>query len=520
MFLRPGLLGSGKWVYSLALIILGALLGAGWAGKRDSKEDQILINSIKFRELLSLINSDYIDETNTDSLADIAIHSLISELDPHSSYLPKKEVIPGLVPLESDFEGIGAEFQNINDTIWVSSVLKGSPSEKAGLKPGHRIIEINKIPVSGVKISNQELTFLVRGPKGTPLQAGILETSLKDIQQIRIIRDRIKSKSIDLVDLPVPGVGFIKCSRFTHSTPGELRESLMYLFSLGMTSLVLDLRDNSGGYVSSAIKVADEFLNEKKLIVYTEGRNHDHNSRIFATSSGLYETGNLVVMINENTASAAEIVAGSLQDHDRALVVGRRSFGKGLVQAPISLTDGSELRLTISRYFTPSGRCIQKGYQRKRRQLYFSESESRNRNGELFWQDSIKVVGKPLFKTGIGRKVYGGGGIIPDLFFSKDTLSQGIENIKGLEKSALYLFLLRYYSENRENLNFKNTNDFLASFDLNTHDFEKLKKLVEIVYLKRCQLNNIGSICKWNLSLNIKLQLTRQKGRTPSLSEI
>jgi carboxyl-terminal processing protease len=353
--------------FTVAVLGMGILMGAGWAGKgRSREEDLILVNSIKFRELLSLIHSDYIDPTDTDSLADAALESIVEELDPHSSYIPRKEVFSGNAQLESNFEGIGAEFQFIDDTIWVSGVLKDSPSEKAGLKSGDRILTVNHIAVSGVNISQLELTHLVRGPKGTPVVAGIMRTGHNGMMTLQMTRDRIRSKSVDYFAMTGPDQGYIKCSRFTHSTAVEVREALMFLLSSGMKSLVFDLRDNSGGYVSSSIKVADEFLRDKQLIVFTAGRNPENNTKTYATSSGLFESGNLVVLINENTASAAEIVAGALQDHDRALIVGRRSFGKGLVQAPITLTDGSEVRLTISRYFTPSGRCIQKGFQRKK----------------------------------------------------------------------------------------------------------------------------------------------------------
>ena len=455
----------------------GILLGTVWVGSNRSKEeDLILINSIKFRELLSLIHSDYIDATNTDSLADAAIESMVEELDPHSYYISKKDVFSGSIQLESNFEGIGAEFQFIEDTIWVSSVVPGSPSHKVGLQSGDRILTVNKIPVSGVNISHQELTNLVRGPKGTPVVVQIFRKAQSNVLTLNIIRDRIKSNSLDFVDMPEPAVGYVKCSRFTQNTGYEMREALMNLVGLGMKSLILDLRDNSGGYVSAAVKVSDEFLADNQLIVYTEGRNQEHNAKTFATSSGLFESGNLVVLINENTASAAEIVTGALQDNDRALVIGRRSFGKGLVQAPITLTDGSEVRLTISRYFTPSGRCIQKGFQRKKRQAYFKESDSRVSSGELFHKDSIKTNGRPVFKTRLGRKVYGGGGIIPDVFSSKDSLLQSDWVTKLVDKPVLYAFILQYYNENKEDLGHLSLPLFLNDFVFSNVELEHLRK--------------------------------------------
>lgn len=464
-------------LFSTAIISigLGILMGASWAGRDRSKaEDLILINSIKFRELLSLIHTDYIDQTNTDSLADAAMESMIEELDPHSYYIPRKEVLTGSMQLESNFEGIGAEFQFIEDTIWVSSIIKNSPSEKAGLKAGDRILRVNKIPVSGVNISHNEISGLVRGPKGTPVDVDIVRNSVGKCLTIHIIRDRIPSKSVDFFDLLEPTVGYIKCSRFTQNTGYEVREALGDLLNKGMKSLILDLRDNSGGYVSSAIKVADEFLPADKLIVYTEGRNPEHNSKTFASSTGLFESGNLVILINESTASAAEIVTGALQDHDRALVIGRRSFGKGLVQSPITLSDGSEVRLTISRYFTPSGRCIQKGFQRKKRQAYFKDLDARSKTGELFHKDSIKTSGRPVFKTLHGRKVYGGGGIIPDIFVSKDSLLQSELASRLVEKPVLYAFILKYYNQNKNRFENMTLENFLSDFQLDNRSMEQL----------------------------------------------
>ncbi len=455
-------------VLSLTCIIAGMLIGSNWMGKNRSKEeDLIIVNAIKFRELLSLIHSDYIDKTDTDSLADAALSSMVEELDPHSVYIPKKDVFEGSLQLESNFEGIGAEFQFIEDTIWVSAVMPGSPSEKVGLQTGDKILQVNRIPVSGVSITNQEVTQLVRGPKGSQCVVEVIRPGQKEKLTLPIVRDRIQSKSLDFIDYPENGVGFIKCSRFTQTTATEMREALMDLIARGMKSLVLDLRDNSGGYVSAAIKVADEFLPDNQLIVYTEGRNPEHNAKTFASSTGLFETGNLVILINENTASAAEIVTGSLQDNDRALVIGRRSFGKGLVQAPITLTDGSEVRLTISRYFTPSGRCIQKGFQRKKRQAYFKEAETRNSNGEWLHKDSIRLKGRPFFKTRLGRKVYGGGGIIPDVFIAKDSLFQNEKVTRWVDKPVLYAFILKYFNDHKKELQKLGFQGYINEFELN-----------------------------------------------------
>lgn len=466
MFSQFGANAAPKMAMGLLCLVAGILIGGTWLGKNRSKEeDLIIVNAIKFRELLSLIHTDYIEKTDTDSLADAAISSLVEELDPHSVYISKKDVFEGSIPLESNFEGIGAEFQFIEDTIWVSAVMSGSPSDKMGLQTGDKILQVNRIPVSGVNITHQEVTQLVRGPKGSACVLEILRH--EKAMSLPLIRDRIQSKSLDFVDYPEQGVGFIKCSRFTQTTATELREALMDLIAKGMKSLVLDLRDNSGGYVSAAIKVADEFLPDNQLIVYTEGRNPEYNAKTYASSTGLFESGNMVILINENTASAAEIVTGSLQDNDRALVVGRRSFGKGLVQAPITLTDGSEVRLTISRYFTPSGRCIQKGFQRRKRQAYFKEADQRFAAGELNHKDSIKLKGRPIFKTRLGRKVMGGGGIIPDVFVAKDSILQNEKLTRWVEKPVLYAFILKYFTDNKKDLQKFGFQGFVNGFDLN-----------------------------------------------------
>jgi carboxyl-terminal processing protease len=479
-------LKSGFLLPGIFILSCGMWIGSTWSGKNRSKEeDLIIINSIKFRELLSLIHTDYIDKTDTDSLADAALGSLVDELDPHSVYISKKDVFEGSAQLESHFEGIGAEFQFIDDTIWVSTLTPGSPAEKAGLLTGDRILKVNRIAISGVNISHQEITKLVRGPKGSQCMLEIQRSGVETPLNLPVIRDKIQSRSLDYAGHTESGVGFIKCSRFTQTTAIEMREALIELLSQGMKSLVLDLRDNPGGYVSAAIKVADEFLPENQLIVYTEGRNTEHNTRTLASSVGLFERGNLVVLVNENTASAAEIVTGSLQDNDRALVVGRRSFGKGLVQAPITLTDGSMVRLTISRYFSPSGRCIQKGFQRRKRQAFFRETESPALLAGNRFKDSLKTKGRPVFKTRLGRKVLGGGGINPDFLVLRDSLLHHEKVTGWVEKSMLQAFVLKYFNTHRRNLETFNLNSgldrdlqqHLISYgtDLSVKEFERMK---------------------------------------------
>jgi len=409
-------------ILKLVFIPLGAfLIGATMFGKYNPKApDGILLNSIKFRDVLAHIESDYVDEVNSDSLGDVAINSVLSKLDPHSKYLPGSQINEEKVSLESQFGGIGCEFFQFNDTLRIESVTPNSPSSKAGFEPGDAILSIDNESAIGLSESHKFLFRKVRGQAKTPVEIHLLKWGKHKPISVKLTRQIIKTESIEAAYMLNHETGFIKIARFTATTATQLRTELQLLIEEGAKKLILDLRDNGGGYVHSAAKVADEFLPAGDLIVFTKGKNKKHDSKVFATGYGIFEEKPLVVLVNENTASAAEILAGALQDNDRALIVGRRTYGKGLVQVPLQLPDGSELRLTVSRYFTPSGRCIQKNYS-KGRYAYFKEIASRYQSGELFYLDSLKQDGKFRFETINGRSVFGGGGIKPDIFVSKDT---------------------------------------------------------------------------------------------------
>jgi len=405
-----------------AIIPLGAFLaGAGMFGRYNPKApDGILLNSIKFRDVLAHIENDYVDFVDSDSLGDAAIISVLNKLDPHSKYLPGSQVNEDKTALESQFGGVGCEFFQFQDTIRIENVSARSPAAKAGLEPGDALLAVDKMDAVGLADPHKFLFKHVRGAEKSVVNFKVLKWGKTRPQDLKLTRQVIKSESVEAAYMLNAETGFLKISRFTATTAPQVRTELQLLIEEGAKQLILDLRDNSGGYVHTAAKVADEFLPAGELIVYTKGKNKKHDTKVYSTGYGIFEEQPLVVLVNENTASAAEILAGTLQDNDRALIVGRRTYGKGLVQVPVLLPDGSEMRLTVSRYFTPSGRCIQKNYARGRH-AYFKEIASRNQNGELFYVDSMKQVDQNKYYTVTGRTVYGGGGIKPDIFTPKDT---------------------------------------------------------------------------------------------------
>jgi len=373
----------------------------------------------KIEEVLSYIDLYYVDEVNIDELTDYSIEKLLEKLDPHSAYIPAEETELVNADLAGAFEGIGIEYMLLNDTIEVVTPLTGGPAEQVGLLAGDKIIRINGENVAGIGIDHLGVFKRLRGKKGTQVTVEVKRQGIDRLLSFTIIRDRINTQSVYAFMLD-KHTGYIKISNFAANTHHEFQEALKELKRKGMKQLILDLRDNPGGYLDRATDIADEFLPNDYLIVYTDGRGTRFDSKIKATNRGLFEKDKLVVLVNEGSASASEIVAGALQDNDRAWVIGRRTFGKGLVQMPIDLKDGSELRLTISRYYTPSGRCIQKPYDGNKAH-YEEELWKRYESGELLRPDSVHFADSLKFKTRKGRIVYGGGGIMPDFFVPVDT---------------------------------------------------------------------------------------------------
>lgn len=410
------------FLVSFALINVGLLLGFKIKdhipGATMSHIDEGLR---KLQQTFLFIENNYVEEPDHQKLVDDAIEGIMEGLDPHSFYIPVSEMKQMEEQMEGSFEGIGVQFNLIEDTIYVETPLPGGPSEKLGIRAGDRIVMVNGETVAGIKISNADVSGYLRGPKGTDVDVSILRRGEPELLEFTITRDKIPVNSVEYSYLMDDQVGYIWVTRFTETTYMEFRKHLRELIKAGMKSLVLDLRSNPGGYLTMANRMADEFLPNGKLIVSTEGRIPQWKQEYHSTSSiGAFEEGALVVLIDYGSASASEIVAGAIQDHDRGLIVGVRSFGKGLVQIQNELEDGSAIRLVISKYYTPSGRCIQKPYH-KSTEDYYDEIDERFESGEIFDQSKIQFPDSLKYQTASGRTVYGGGGIYPDVFVADDT---------------------------------------------------------------------------------------------------
>lgn len=410
----------------------------------------------KIAALMQMIDYFYVDTVNKNKIAEDAIKAVLKDLDPHSVYIPASELKEMNEPLVGKFEGIGIQFNILNDTIMVTQTISGGPSEKLGLRPGDRIVNIDDKLVAGVKITNNDVLKKLRGDKGTKVKVDIFRRGEEKLLVFDIIRDKIPIYSVDATYMAAPEVGYIKISRFADSTVDEFKEALKKLQEQGVKNLILDLTDNGGGYLNRAIELADEFLADGKKVVFTQGRTSPLQEN-FATTIGGFEKGKLVVMINEYSASASEIVSGAVQDWDRGLVVGRRSFGKGLVQKPYSLPDGSAVRLTVARYYTPSGRSIQKSYE-KGDEAYDEDISERFKHGELYHLDSIKFNDSLKYQTNGKRTVYGGGGIMPDVFVPLDTTLTSKYYSDLIRKGVLNEYALSYTDDHRNEMKAKYAN--------------------------------------------------------------
>ncbi len=403
-----------------------------------------------FEALLSYINDNYVDTVNTEQLRNEAIESMLASLDPHSEFITAADYDDINDPLLGSFDGIGIQFRLENDTILVAQPVKNGPSERLGIQAGDRIVKVDGKNVGGIKLTNKDVMKMLKGPKGTTVKVSILRRGTKGLIDYTIKRDKIPTYSIDIAYLVRNGTGYIKLSKFSATTHEELHDALKDLKKQGAKKLILDLRDNGGGYLQEAIAVADEFLPDDQLIVYTEGL-HRTKKSAYATSGGEWETEPLVVLIDEGSASASEIVAGAIQDNDRGTIVGRRSFGKGLVQEQVGITGGAALRLTTARYYTPVGRCIQKPYTHGKEE-YLLEYFNRFTDGELLTIDSIKKNDSLKYKTPKGKIVYGGGGIIPDVFVGLDYDSTTTFFNESVNRGTLYQFTFSYVDKNRKQL--------------------------------------------------------------------
>ena len=463
--------------------IYGAVLAIGILGgyflQNNHTSGFKLSGNDKLDQVISRISSDYVDTINSEELTETAIVEMLHQLDPHSSYIPADELKSVNEQLEGNFEGIGVEFNLLDDTIFVASVLPDGPSEKAGLQPGDRIITVDGENVAGIKIDNGGVAKRLKGEKGTKVKVGIKRMGEKDLIDFTITRGQIPLYSVEATYMLNPTTGYIKVVSFSRDTYQELVDGINKLKGEGMKSLILDLRGNPGGYLHAATGVASEFLGDSKLMVYTEGRK-DGKKEYKTDSKGGFTDGKLVVLIDEGSASASEIVSGAVQDWDRGVIVGRRSYGKGLVQESYGLNDGSALRLTIARYYTPTGRCIQKPYD-EGYDSYESDILDRFNAGEFDSQDSLKTNKELEYVTPKGRKVYGGGGIYPDIFVPIDSaLHSGL-----LTNIYRYGFISRvaykYGSSNREALlkKYKNIDAFVAGFNFNSSLEQQIKELLQ-----------------------------------------
>ncbi len=438
----------------------------------------------KLQALLYQIDNMYVDSVDDKKLVEKAIVSMLAELDPHSVYIPKEDLEEVNEPLKGNFEGVGIQFNIVRDTIYVVDAIAGGPSERVGIRAGDRVITVGKETVAGTGIKNADVMKLLRGPKGTHVSVGILRHGEKALLDFSITRDKIPINSVEAAYMAAPGVGYIKVSRFGATTGKEFSEKIEELRKQGMKDLMLDLQGNGGGYLRSAIEMADEFLADRKMIVYTDGRTTPRENT-YATKGGKFEKGRLVVMIDEGSASASEIVTGAVQDWDRGVVVGRRSFGKGLVQRPVMLPDGSAVRLTVSRYYTPSGRCIQKSYANGV-EAYRHERLDRLKEGELTNADSIHFADTVRYFTNNKRVVYGGGGIMPDVFVPIDTsLSSawfGQLVRKGITNTAAINYVDRHRAELRKR--YKDVDTYRKEFTVDDELQGELLKLAEEAKIK------------------------------------
>ena len=398
------------------------------------------------------INSLYVDSVNEQKLVEDGIRGMLEKLDPHSTYSTPKEVKEMNEPLQGNFEGIGVQFNMVEDTLLVIQTVSGGPSEKMGIMAGDRIVTVNDSAIAGVKMSREEIVRRLRGPKGTKVLLGIMRPGISDRLSFTITRDKIPVHSIDATYMLRPTVGYVRIGSFGATTPDEFHESLKTLLEQGMQTLVLDLQENGGGYLHAAVEVASELLNSGSLIVYTDGRRVNRNEYT-ARGGGLFTEGKVIVLVDSYTASAAEIVSGAIQDHDRGIIVGRRTFGKGLVQRPIELPDGSMIRLTIAHYYTPSGRCIQKPYEKGKKKDYAMDVVNRLKSGELMSADSVHFADSLKYYTlREHRVVYGGGGIMPDEFVPLDTTKYTRFHRELAAKSVIINQNLRYVDGHRKQL--------------------------------------------------------------------
>lgn len=461
----------------------------------------------KLDEVIKYVNAYYVDTVNTDKLFETAINAMLQGLDPHSTYANATDNKAMMESLEGAFEGVGIQFSIMNDTIMVVSTITGGPSEKQGIRAGDRIVKVDDKVVAGVGIQNEDVMKMLRGKKKTTVKIGIMRDGFKQVYDYTVTRDVIPTYTLDIAYMIDDHTGYIKINQFGATTGKEFSEAISKLKKKGMSKMILDLRSNSGGFLDAAIQVCDEFLPKGEMIVYTEGLRVP-TDKIYATRYGNFETGEVVVLIDDFSASASEIVAGAIQDNDRGIVIGRRSFGKGLVQRQIDLADKSSIRLTVARYHTPSGRCIQRQYGNGT-EAYYEDFIDRYYRGEMNHADSIKFDENQKFITKKGRTVYGGGGIMPDYFIPLDEDSTLNAFYQVLNSSAIIQFAFNYATENKATLlkQYPTANDYVQEMTISN---DLLKQLLNFYIQKNGQkVQNINNESIKELKIWLKALIGR-----------
>ncbi|MDR0743394.1 MAG: S41 family peptidase [Tannerella sp.] len=442
------------FIWMILLIVVSLILGF-YTGKyyriMGPQFNVLRSGQQKINEALDVISQNYVDTVDIHYLTESAIDKIISELDPHSSYIPASDVEAANEDLEASFSGIGIQFNMQFDTILVISIISGGPAEKAGLMPFDRIITVNDSTVAGRNIGTTKVMRMLRGPKDSKVRLGIQRGNAEELAEFELTRGDIPNNSVDVSYKVNDHIGYIKISKFSRSTYKDFLTAMAKLKQQGLTGFIIDLRDNPGGYMESAINVINEFLPKGRLIVYMEGRSYPRMES-YSNGKGSSQDAPVVVLINELSGSASEIFSGAIQDNDRGLIIGRRSYGKGLVQTKLDLSDRSELLLTVARYYTPSGRCIQKEYELGKSEEYSHDIYNRFIHGEFYSADSIKMIDSLEFKTLGGRSVFGGGGVMPDIFIPRDTTGVTSYYSNIINTGVLYQFSLVYSDENHDKL--------------------------------------------------------------------
>jgi carboxyl-terminal processing protease len=498
--------GKFKFPFTIIILVLGIVLGIQI--QKVFSSDNLRDNLLKFNDVLTYTEKYYVENVDTQKLVEAAINGMLTKLDPHSVYIPAKQLESVEESFRGDFEGIGIEFQIVNDTLTVVSPITGGPSEALGIMSGDRIVKIDGKEIIG--ISNDGVRDKLRGRAGTKVSVSIVRPGVKNLQIYEITRDKIPIYSVDTHFILDNNTGYISVSRFSETTSDEVISALKDLKGKGMKQLIFDLRGNPGGYLNQAVKISDLFLDGKKKIVYTKGRRTEFNEEYFAGESSEFENIPLIILVNKGSASASEIVSGAIQDWDRGLIVGETTFGKGLVQRQFTLSDNSALRLTISQYFTPSGRLIQRDYKNvKDKDEYYSEAgNNKEKEGDNISHKAESDTGRPIFKTNGGRVVYGGGGITPDYIVKTEEITDYTSDL--LKNNIFYLFVLKYLDNHSVEIKKVYGNDFpkfLKEFNIGP---DIVKSFAEFAAAKNVKLQE-DDLKKDNvyITARIKAQIAR-----------